>query len=190
MRVGTAAAIGFAMLAGGAAPATASLFTIDVTQDGSNVVAAGSGSIDLTGLTLIGNGVDHPGVAANAGQIDLGPDNSLFDTYDSVSGPNNFGPGGFVNAPIGSGDAVVVVGEYDFLEVPQGYTSGDALSDSATWDNESFSSLGLTVGTYTWTWDGGLDSLVLNIGVPEPASLMLLASGLLGLGAVRRCRRA
>jgi hypothetical protein len=72
--------------------------------------------------------------------------------------------------------------------------SGAALSDSATWDNATLSSLGLTPGTYTWAWGNGADadSFVIDIKattVPEPASLALLATSVLGLGTARRLTR-
>ncbi len=60
----------------------------------------------------------------------------------------------------------------------------------------TFSSLGLTPGTYIWTWGSGADadSFTMNIGVssvPEPASLMMLGTGSLAiLGFARRRRRA
>ena len=50
-----AAAIGVAMLTGyglSAQPAQAG-FVVDLTQQGSNVVATGSGAIDLTGLVFL-----------------------------------------------------------------------------------------------------------------------------------------
>jgi hypothetical protein len=64
-------------------------------------------------------------------------------------------------------------------------------------NNSTFASLGLNPGIYTWTWGTGVhaDSFTINIGglisVPEPSSLVLLATGavgLLGYGAWRRAR--
>jgi hypothetical protein len=60
-----------------------------------------------------------------------------------------------------------------------------------TFANETFASLGVIPGTYTWNIGTGTsaDSLILEIGVAEPASLTLLAVGLAGLGRVVRLRR-
>jgi hypothetical protein len=51
--------------------------------------------------------------------------------------------------------------------------------------NATFASLGLTPGTYIWTWGSGADqSFTLEIigQTPLPAALPLFASGLAGLG--------
>ena len=188
------AAIALGILAGSAGlvpPASASLFTIDVTQQGSNVVATGSGSIDLTGLTFDGSG-DLGGsfTEPTFGVLVVGPAQiTAFDSYRGITAPGSLGPGALGGgASSGSGDLVGpdIAGPLPVLIVPKGYASGDLLSDSAAWDSTTLSILGLTPGTYTYTWDSGADSLAINIGVPEPASLTLLASALFGLGLVRR----
>ena len=56
--------------------------------------------------------------------------------------------------------------------MPSGYTSGSALSDTSTYDDASFSTLGVvTPGSYVWTWGSGADadSFTLDIvSVPAP----------------------
>jgi hypothetical protein len=62
--------------------------------------------------------------------------------------------------------------------------SGAPLSGTATWAGATLSSLGLTLGTYNYTWGSGptADTLTVNIGtVPEPTSLWL---GVIGSVAV------
>jgi hypothetical protein len=193
--IGTAkaAAIGLAIVAssgGLAPPAAASVFTIDVMPVAGNVVANGSGSIDLTGLSLyIPIGENAEIWSPNVAFIDVGPaGGNVYSVFTgAISGPGSFGSGGEAYPSSGSGEFVGLFGADNILDVQYGYVSGSAITDSVTFDSATYSSLGLTVGTYTWTWDGGQNSLVLDIeAVPEPASLTLLASALLGLGAVRR----
>jgi hypothetical protein len=84
---------------------------------------------------------------------------------------------------------------FTFLLVPQGYASGAGLSDSMTFNNATFASLGVTPGTYVWTWGTGLENqnFTLQIGsvgvpgVPDGGSTVsLLGFALLGLTALRR----
>ena len=81
------------------------------------------------------------------------------------------------------------------LILQRGYTSGTFLSDTDTF-NGSFATIGLTPGTYVWTWGSGADadSFTLQIGpattpVPEPGSLVLFMSALAGLFGLCGLRR-
>jgi hypothetical protein len=204
-----AAALGAAMLIGSglSAPPAQAGYVVTLTQQGSNVVAIGGGTIDLTGLTFLGNlSIDGAEISpdANVGAIQTGPTTSPqpISQYTGFTGPFSFGPDtdiGGTLASSGSGDTVAIFGGTDkLLDVPQGYVSGSPLSDTATYDNQTFATLGATPGTYVWTWGSAAtdDTFTLQIGpavpaVPEPSSLALLGGGLslLGLisaGAVRR----
>jgi predicted alpha/beta-hydrolase family hydrolase len=57
------------------------------------------------------------------------------------------------------------------LLLPEGYVSGSSIEGTTTWANQTFSSIGLTPGTYLYTWGAGADadSLTMEIVAPEPA---------------------
>jgi uncharacterized protein (TIGR03382 family) len=56
------------------------------------------------------------------------------------------------------------------------YVSGSPLSGSSTWSNQTLSSLGITPGVYTWTWNtsAGTDFFTINV-VPAPGAAPLFA---------------
>ena len=115
------------------------------------------------------------------------------DVYSGVSGPSSFGSGLNAFASSGTGPTTGVLGLTDFLDVPSAYVSGTALADSSTYDNATLASLGLTPGTYTYSWgpsEGTGDSFVINIGTtPLPAALPLFAGGLGLVGLLVRGRK-
>jgi hypothetical protein len=187
---------------------TASLFSVQPTQAGyivtlqevgPNVVASGSGAIDLTGLAFFDQLPNIPSfVSAAFGVIDTGLPANTF-RYSGATGPTSFGSGNVFLANTSSGDLVGIAGNVGpppggigVVTVPEGYVSGTALSDSATYSNASFAILGLTPGTYVWTWGTGLpnQNFTLQIGgagVPDSGSTVsLLGCALLGLAALRR----
>src|SRR5438046_6982834 len=152
-------------------------YTVTLQQVGPDVVATGSGAINLTGLIHAGYltygwgpGV-LPGAADDgwggviAGRISTGP--TIAGSVDSYhlgpSGPTSFGSGGGADASSGSGDTVGTAADSSkdgsdcdrFLIVPRGYVSGTFLSDSATYSGKTFATLGVTPGTYVWTWGTG-----------------------------------
>jgi hypothetical protein len=204
----SAAAIALLIGSDLAAPPAEAAYVVDLTQvadpsqpSGFDVVATGSGSIDLTDLTLTGTGTDLANVNSAFGRISTGPETlSGADFYASFSltGPLAFGSRGLVIANSGSGD---MVGVFPFegifpteLLVPTGYVSGHALSDTSTYDNATFASLGVTPGIYKWTWGTGAhaDSFTLIAVIPEPSTwaLMALGFGLLGVVGWRSRRRS
>jgi VPDSG-CTERM motif len=170
-------------------------YTVRLHQVGSNVVATGSGPINLTGLTFRGS-VQDSDVAAivpNPALIFTGSVGLVnIDVYHGLlTGPTNFGSGLGALADTGSGDFVGINVFGGNLFVPQGYVSGSALSDSMTFNNATFVSLGATPGTYVWTWGQGANQrftlIIGGAGVPDGGSTVsLLGFGLLSLAALRR----
>jgi hypothetical protein len=170
-------------------------YTVTLEQVGPNVVATGSGALDPTGLDKL----RFPFAAAPAIRPDFGVivtgSGTLADHYTgAITGPSSFGSGGFMLATTGTGDIVGIGGVQ--LLVPSGYVSGTALSSSATWDSATFASLGVTPGTYFWTWGTGLNqnqnqSFTLQLGppvVPDAGSTIGLL--ILALAALFVARRA
>jgi hypothetical protein len=115
--------------------------------------------------------------------------------WQGISGPASFGSGGLTLASGATGADVGIDGALAELQTPDDYVSGSALSDTLTFDNTTISGLGLTPGTYTYTWGGGpdADSYTVDIEasastVPEPGSLALFGSALALLAVRRRGR--
>jgi hypothetical protein len=176
---------------------SARAYSVTLQQVGSNVVASGSGPINLTGLTFFLPGIDFTArIRAGGGVIITGPPGGSgdVDIYTGFTGPTSFGSGFFFFPNTGSGDIVRIDAQSSFgglLAVPPGYVSGTALSDSMTFNNATLASLGVTPGTYVWTWGTGADqNFTLQIGpagVPDAGStLSLLSLASLGLVALRR----
>jgi hypothetical protein len=191
------ATIGAATLAltAGLSPSAQSAYMLTLLQQGPDVVASGSGSFDLTDLTLAVGISSRALIAPASGSMWTGPVGATDgDVYGDATGPGAFGGGSLTFADSGSGDLAGIFSGGGIV-VPAGYVSG-SLSGTATYSNQTFASLGLAPGTYVWTWGAGADadSLTLRIGpaaaAPEPASMMLLAAALAGLGAVLRTRGA
>jgi len=183
-------------------------YTVTLQEVGPDVVATGSGAIDLTGL--IHNGYRTygipPGVLPGAADDGWGGVIAGFistgstiagstDSYDlGPGGPTIFGSNRGTRASNGSGDTVGTAADCSesgsdcdrFLIVPRGYVSGTALSDSATYNNATFATLGVTPGTYVWTWGTGANqNFTLEIPTTGPPAVSTSPATLIGTFSAR-----
>jgi hypothetical protein len=177
-------------------------FVVTLTQNGPDVVASGSGSINLGALTLLLPNTTATGeILPQFGALVVGGSPAAADFYSAVSanfmGPTTFGtPPGVNFTPNNVGPPVGLVSALvggQGLVVPHNYVSGTQVTDSSTFANKTFASIGVTPGTYTWTWGTGptADFFTLNAGaappaVPVPPTLLL---GLVGAGCGAWIRR-
>ena len=141
-------------------------YVVTLEQVGPDVVATGSGAINLHGLTFFQSSSLNPAIRPTAflhpvASIYTGPTSSSVDSYGGLTGPTKFGSSGLETfASSGSGDMVGISsidspelgGVFVSLSVPTDYVSGTALSDSATYSGKTLAELGVTAGTYVWTW--------------------------------------
>jgi hypothetical protein len=182
-------------------PSAQGTYIATLDEIGSNVVGTGSGSLDITGLTFDSTKFDAAREIPSFGALLLGTTVFGFlDAYKGLSGPTSFGSGSGAYASSGTGNLVAIVGGIPNLDVPQGYVSGTLLGVStATWNNATFASLGITPGTYVWNWGTGMhtDSYTLQIGpagptngVPETGSTIALMLGAIGTLAAFRSKSA
>ena len=181
--------VSLGLLIGAASPTQAALI-VTMEEVGAHVLVSGSGTANLTDLNLV---LNASALAVVGSGVFLGADPSqafAVDVYEELSGPHLL-PGVSTIASSGTGDRFGVLSPFR-LVVPDGYVSGAPLSATSVYAGATLASLGITPGTYVWTWGTGAnaDSFTLQVGpasVPEPISLTLLGVGLAGV-AMRRQR--
>jgi hypothetical protein len=183
---------GVAVAALCASPNAHAGFIMTISQVGSDVVGTGSGTLNISALGTPTVGYWFSLTIPGSGMMILGPTTTEPElAYHLGTGPSTFGSGGLFVATSGSGDEVGIDAHVPYVYVPRGYESGTSLSDTSTWANTTIADLGLTPGTYAYSWGSGAnaDSLVIQINgasaVPEPATLGLLCSGVLLLRVAR-----
>lgn len=158
-------------------------YTISVQQVGNDVVATGSGSINLTGLNFLYNGANcNPNIQGATGIIEIGAFGSNCTGYVGVSSPGPFGGGGLVFANSGTGGHVGLAGSTNqgrIIQVPFNYVSGTPFTSSSTWTNTTIAGLGLREGFYRSTWNNGAGSLTYIIGQPATTAAVSIGGRVL-----------
>lgn len=170
-------------------------YVLNFAQVGTNVVATGSGSVITTGLNLWGD-ASFPTYMTPSGPNFVSGNAGTYRLFQLDTAAPKFGTGGTVfGSQIQTVGSRIAFTSGRLLGVSTDYVSGSALGTTVTtFTNATFASLGLTAGSYVWTWGTGLnaDRLTINVGpvasaVPEPAgwAMMIGGFGLVG-GAMRR----
>lgn len=195
-----------------AATQASATVTVTIRESGNDVVESAMGSLDVSSFTnqigLIGT---QSYINSGIANLIMGPDsynsnntddwaNYYFAPYYSeIVGPASFGTSLTSFIPTSrSGDAfgtVRILGpglDYRILIAPHGYVSGTQIASQAVFANRTFAAMGLTPGTYTYSWPS--DSIRIEIGnlnaaVPEPASWAMMLVGFGFAGAMLRRRR-
>lgn len=166
------------LITGAWTPATQAEYTLTLEEVGGDVVAIGSGSLNLTSLTPV---FDMSGwlnmLEPASATIGVGPPSGDASFHGGgVTSPPSLGSGGVRYATSGSGGLVgAYQGMVPLLMVPLGYVSGTALGTSqTTYAGKSFVTLGLEPGRYVWSWGDGetADTFIVQVG-PAPAGASL-----------------
>jgi hypothetical protein len=132
-------------------------FNVTVSEVGADVVWSGSGSFNLTALIPGPLQNTSGGFQADQAIWAIGP-NATVDSYSGVTTfPTSFGGNGVaVTSNTGSTFGILpgaTAGR--LLYVPTGYVSNSTISGTSTYASKTIAGMGLTPGTYTWSWGSG-----------------------------------
>ena len=150
-----------------ATPANAS-YIIDVVQSGANVDETGSGSIDTAALYDAGSSTGVAGMSAELGALWVGS-GGYTGWAGNITGPFSFGTGGYARASSTTG-GFAGIAEAQEIYVPQNYVSETVMSGTGVFDNTTLAGLGLTAGTYVFTWGSGATAASLTVQIDPPSS--------------------
>lgn len=161
-------------------PSAQGVLVFNAKEVGVDVVVTAAGTANTTDLTL-DTSMDFasPLVRPVDSWIVVGTNAFIpLNKYSGITGvAPPFGTGGTTFQSSGSGDKFGITNAT--LKTPSGYMSGDFLAGTVKFDDETFDSLGLVPGSYTWSWGVGenADSLTFNVisAIPEPSSFAFFA---------------
>jgi hypothetical protein len=176
--IGTLITIG--SLVGGANGA----ILINIWEDGSDVRAQASGTLDISGLTFLFTAPFSDSLNIQPSDPEL-----LFFGPGDIYGGFRFSPSfGTSRSTSGLSTGDHFGFEGNILLVPVGFVSGGSIFSEGVFLNTDLTILGANIGTYNYALPSS-DTISLVIGsapVPEPSSVILLWLGVVGLAATRR----
>ncbi|MFC5342296.1 hypothetical protein ACETK8_13605 [Brevundimonas staleyi] len=199
-----AAAIVFALGLGSPAHAE---YTFSVQQVGPDVVVTGSGTLNTTALTMPGA---QTAFGANGAMTSVSVITGACGgavavrQFTGMTGPTSLPVSTTTLGSSGSGDCVAfttVLNGGPSVWIPSAWTPGDPFSSTNTFSGQTLASMGLTPGTYVWSWGSGptADRYILRIGPPPVPTMgewslialasLLAASGLFAAAMQARRRR-
>lgn len=165
---------------------------VNIQEVGGNVVATTGGTLNLKGLEETGVGGVLAGFNPGFGVFSAAAGQVM--NFTGLTGPTSFGASSpvFLWADTYTGTPFRVVGATGVMSVSSVYVSGAPLAAVTTFVGQTFSSLGLTAGVYSYAVPS--DTITLNIGgmpaaVPEPATWAMMLFGLGAAGYSLRRRR-
>lgn len=170
--------------------------TINIRESGGNVVAQATGSLNVATLgtpadaNVVGL-IEFVG-AGNYAYL-LGPTQaSVYIPGFTIQQPlNTTAVSSVADSSSGGPIGVDAVGQSVRLYVPRGYVSGSPINATSTWNGDSLASLGLTPGSYVFSY--GTDSITYVVAGAATAtavpSFSALAALLLAFGLILIARR-
>jgi len=149
--------------------------SVTIVESGGNVVMSASGSLNINDLTLVNSSfgpIGGGGIGVTTATFLMGAfpvNGAQYSGFTTT--PSNFGPGGGGGPQTSTSGNIFGVVKFDgpsgtpSLLVPTGYSTGTVISSTQTFTGQTFSSLGLTPGTYTYTWGSGANADSINVVV-------------------------
>jgi hypothetical protein len=190
-------ALGLLVAFAGSAKLQAIDLIFTAQEVGADVVTSVSGFVNTTGLTNTGsaNGRGRfAGTFIGGSVIQVGPSLS-YNNWGGVTGSAVFGSGSQTFATTNTGNNAGI-GTYSsgfVLFLPQTYVSGASMSGTSTYTGKTLADLGMTVGTYNWTWGSGANAGTAQLtisAVPEPSTYALAAIATSVMAYLARRRKA
>ena len=175
--------IGISIIAAFLLGATAqAALVITIEEVGNDVVATASGTLNMADLTATGGNItlNSGYMSPSFGCVFTGSGTCNY--YTGATGGALLGTGGFLEGNSATGNAFGLIYDAGYIAVSDSYISGAQIDGTATWNNQTFATLGIDETSFTMTWGSGdtADSMTVNAAVPEPAtaSMMALVAGL------------
>ena len=171
---------------------------LSIKEVGGDVVGTLSGSFDLVGADTAPNLTGSNGAFILPSILGPRISTQFFTSADSlrgytITGPTSFGTGPATVPTSTTASILYLLGDLDRIALPSAYQSGDLLGGDMVFGGQSFSTLGLTVGSYAYSLSNG-DTFTIEIGtsaaVAIPAAGSMLIAALFGLAGFGRSKKS